>query len=102
MQDEGGVEFVGNDASASAQASNILQMIVDGTQGTSSGDGLVQCINQYGNIYEAARCYNSGSVDAGNLNDAQGATASYVSDIGNWMTGGNFGSSSKKRSCGSN
>lgn len=27
-------------------------MLIDGTQGTSEGDGLVQCINQYGNIYE--------------------------------------------------
>ncbi|TAQ89314.1 hypothetical protein B7494_g2359 [Chlorociboria aeruginascens] len=87
MQSDGGSSFVGNSASASAQAASIIQMIIDGTQGTAQGDGLVQCINQYGNIYEAARCYNSGSVDSSNLNDGEGATASYVNDIANRMTG---------------
>lgn len=29
-------------------------MIIDGTQGTADGDGLVQCINQYGNIHEVS------------------------------------------------
>lgn len=62
-------------------------MIIDGTQGTAKGSGLVQCINQYGNIYEAARCYNSGTVDPNNLNNGEGATASYVNDIANRMTG---------------
>lgn len=66
-------------------------MIIDGTQGTADGDGLVQCINQYGNIYEAARCYNSGAVDASNLNNGEGATASYVNDIANRMTGWVYG-----------
>ncbi|TGO14345.1 hypothetical protein BTUL_0054g00130 [Botrytis tulipae] len=87
MQSVAGVKFVGNSASASAQAASIRQMIVDGTQGTAKGDGLVQCINQYGNIYEAARCYNSGEVNKNNLNDAEGATPSYVTDIANRMTG---------------
>ncbi|KAL7930650.1 hypothetical protein V8C35DRAFT_131997 [Trichoderma chlorosporum] len=97
MQSDGGVSFVGNSASTASQQSSITQMVIDGTQGTALGDGLVQCINQYGNIYEAARCYNSGSVNAGNLNDGQGATPSYVNDIANRMTGwvysgSNFGS----------
>ncbi|KAK1248994.1 hypothetical protein MKX08_007214 [Trichoderma sp. CBMAI-0020] len=87
MQSDGGVTFVGNSASDSSQQSSITQMVIDGTQGTSLGDGLVQCINQYGNIYEAARCYNSGAVNSGNLNDGEGATASYVNDIANRMTG---------------
>ncbi|PQE08450.1 glycoside hydrolase protein [Rutstroemia sp. NJR-2017a BBW] len=87
MQSVGGVKFVGNSASASAQAASIHQMIVDGVQGTSKGDGLVQCINQYGNIFEAARCYNSGEVNKSNLNDPKGATPSYVNDIANYMTG---------------
>lgn len=95
---------MGNSASQSSQQTSITQMVIDGTQGTALGDGLVQCINQYGNIYEvsrsrnfdlvnanlfhkAARCYNSGSVDSGNLNDGEGATASYVNDIANRMTG---------------
>lgn len=54
MQSDGGVTFVGNSASNSAQQSSITQMIIDGTQGTALGDGLVQCINQYGNIYEVS------------------------------------------------
>ncbi|KAI9646645.1 hypothetical protein NHQ30_004642 [Ciborinia camelliae] len=87
MQSVAGVKFVGNSASASAQAASIHQMIVDGTQGTTKGDGLVQCINRYGNIYEAARCYNSGEVNKSDLNDPQGATPSYVTDIANRMTG---------------
>jgi len=37
-----GVTFVGNSASSSAQQANITQMIIDGTQGTASGWGLVQ------------------------------------------------------------
>jgi hypothetical protein len=52
MQSDGGSTFVGNSASNSAQQTSITQMVIDGTQGTSLGDGLVQCINQYGNIYE--------------------------------------------------
>jgi hypothetical protein len=52
MQSDGGSTFVGNSASTADQQSSITQMIIDGTQGTTDGDGLVQCINQYGNIYE--------------------------------------------------
>ncbi|KAL7899944.1 hypothetical protein HDV63DRAFT_416638 [Trichoderma sp. SZMC 28014] len=98
MQSDGGVTFVGNTASTSSQQSSINQMVIDGTQGTADGDGLVQCINTYGNIYEAARCYNSGTVDSGNLNNAEGATASYVNDIANRMTGWIY-SDSKFDSC---
>lgn len=54
MQSDGGATFVGNSASTSSQQSSITQMVIDGTQGTSLGDGLVQCINQYGNIYEVS------------------------------------------------
>lgn len=54
MQSDGGATFVGNSASDSSQQSSITQMVIDGTQGTSLGDGLVQCINQYGNIYEVS------------------------------------------------
>jgi hypothetical protein len=89
MQSHNGVEFDPSDPQGS-----ILQMIKDGTLGTPSGDGLVQCLSgnsdpQYGdkNIYNAIRCYNSGSVDKSNLNDAMGATTSYVSDIANRLMG---------------
>lgn len=33
--------------------------------------------------YKAMRAYNSGSVNANDLSDARGATASYVSDMAN-------------------
>jgi hypothetical protein len=38
-------------------------------------------------LYPALREYNSGSVNASNLSDGMGATASYVSDIANRLTG---------------
>ncbi|KAF2773388.1 hypothetical protein EJ03DRAFT_265228 [Teratosphaeria nubilosa] len=67
---------------------SILAMVQDGTQGTSSGDGLVQVLNLYGNAYKAARAYNSGRVPAsGDLSVAAGATACYVSDVANRLTG---------------
>ena len=74
--------------SSNSQAS-ITHMVQDGTQGTSQGDGYVQLINQYGNVYEAMRAYNSGSVDESDLDNAYGATASYVSDIANRLQGWN-------------
>ena len=63
-------------------------MVQDGTQGTASGNGLVQNLNIYGNAYSAARGYNSGYIPkSGNLSEAAGATACYVSDIANRLTG---------------
>lgn len=67
---------------------SILEMIQDGTQGTKNGDGLVQLLNTYGNPYEAARGYNSGYIPkSGDLSEAAGATACYVSDVANRLTG---------------
>lgn len=82
MQSDNGVEFRG-------QNSNILQMVRDGTQGTSSGKGLVQLINQYGDVFSASRTYNSGepNFNKNNLNAAYGSTTSYVNDIANRLTG---------------
>ena len=63
-------------------------MIQDGTQGTATGDGLVQNLNMYGSTYAAARGYNSGYLPtSGNLSEAAGATACYVSDLANRLTG---------------
>ncbi len=63
-------------------------MVKDGTQGTADGDGLTQGINASGDIYSAARIYNSGSIAPnGDLSDGNGATACYVSDIANRLTG---------------
>ena len=63
-------------------------MVQDGTQGTEHGDGLVQNLNIYGNPYAASRGYNSGYIPkSGDLSEAAGATACYVSDIANRLTG---------------
>lgn len=72
--------------------SEITQMITDGAMGTSSGDGLKQClataattdVSQY---YKAARIYNSGSIAASGLLEAGVATHCYSSDIANRLTG---------------
>lgn len=83
--------------------SRILQMIRDGVEGTTyggnggqGGPGLVQYLTQnygwvknpsVGNPYTAARAYNSGSVDAEDLDSGAGATAAYVNDIANRLLG---------------
>lgn len=79
--------------------SEIHQMILDGASGTSAGDGLKQCIEQYGgtgdvtNYYKAARCYNSGSIASnGNLGGGI-ATGCYVSDVANRLLGWSTGAS---------
>jgi len=82
MQSHDGVEYSDSDPQGS-----IIQMIRDGTVGTASGDGLKQLVAQYGNVYEALRAYNSGSVNQANLSDGLGATASYVSDCANRLLG---------------
>ncbi|KAK0947482.1 hypothetical protein LTR29_001090 [Friedmanniomyces endolithicus] len=70
-------------------ADSILAMVQDGTQGTASGgDGLVQNLDMYGSPYSAARGYNSGYIPkSGDLSEAAGATACYVSDVANRLTG---------------
>ncbi|RAH82446.1 putative exo-beta-1,3-glucanase [Aspergillus japonicus CBS 114.51] len=75
---------------ASDPQGSITQMIVDGTQGTSAGGGLVQWFNNDnvgantgGNPYNVLRGYNSGSINFNDLDDPQDATGSYVSDIAN-------------------
>lgn len=74
----------------------ILQMIRDGTSGTSSGDGVKQTIakaakdtndNSVRKFYAGARVYNSGSANYGNLNDGRGSTPCYSQDVANRLTG---------------
>ncbi|TGO24747.1 hypothetical protein BPAE_0095g00030 [Botrytis paeoniae] len=79
--------------------SEMVQMITDGTAGTSSGDGLAQCLKEsaatdVSKYYKAARIYNSGSIDSsGNLGDGV-ATHCYATDIANRLTGWFSGTSS--------
>jgi hypothetical protein len=73
-------------------ASEITQMITDGTAGTSSGDGLKQCIAESGATdvsmyYKAARIYNSGSINSNGNLGAGVATHCYASDVANRLTG---------------
>jgi LysM repeat protein len=82
MQSHNGVEYSDSDPRGS-----IFQMVRDGTEGTADGDGLVQLVRRYGNVYEALRAYNSGSVNKTDLSDGLGATASYVSDCANRLLG---------------
>ncbi|EEA19834.1 hypothetical protein TMatcc_009975 [Talaromyces marneffei ATCC 18224] len=76
---------------------SIVQMLLDGTSGTETGDGLASLLDRYVTagedggmsqvFYKAARAYNSGSVAAsGNLQDG-GATPCYASDVANRLTG---------------
>ncbi|KAJ6004706.1 hypothetical protein N7540_013075 [Penicillium herquei] len=69
--------------------SEILQMIIDGVEGTSTGPGLRTLVAQEGgtadatSFYKAARAYNSGAVaSSGDLGQGR-ATHCYVSDIVN-------------------
>ncbi|KAF5871350.1 putative exo-beta glucanase protein [Botrytis fragariae] len=79
--------------------SEMVQMITDGTAGTSSGDGLAQCLKEsaatdVSKYYKAARIYNSGSIDSsGNLGDGV-ATHCYATDVANRLTGWFTGTSS--------
>ncbi|KAL9113933.1 MAG: hypothetical protein Q9227_002067 [Pyrenula ochraceoflavens] len=83
MQSHNGASF-----SSSSPSQSILQMVQDGTQGTKTGPGLAQHLNTYGNAYSAARMYNSGVIaEDGDLSKGNGATACYVSDVANRLTG---------------
>ncbi|KAK5175766.1 uncharacterized protein LTR77_000906 [Saxophila tyrrhenica] len=78
----------GQNFDSSSPRLSILQMVQDGTQGTEHGDGLVQNLDLYSSPYKAARGYNSGYIPkSGDLSEAAGATACYVSDIANRLTG---------------
>ncbi|CAD6445116.1 0517b6fe-5561-4156-8e87-25458961090c [Sclerotinia trifoliorum] len=79
--------------------SEMVQMVTDGTAGTSSGDGLKQCLAETGvtdvsMYYKAARIYNSGSIaSGGNLGNGV-ATHCYATDVANRLTGWYTGTSS--------
>ncbi|KAJ5949650.1 hypothetical protein N7454_001234 [Penicillium verhagenii] len=79
--------------------SEIHQMIVDGVEGTTEGDGLEQLLAAEGgstaeDYYKVARCYNSGSVASdGNLGQGV-ATHCYASDVANRLLGWSSGTSS--------
>jgi LysM repeat protein len=79
--------FDGVGFNAADPAGSILQMVRDGAEGTSRGPGLKQAYAEFGNWYEAARKYNSGSVDRAQLNNALGATGKYVVDFANRLMG---------------
>jgi hypothetical protein len=98
MQSHAGTGSCGSQKQSACPESEILQMIKDGTEGTSSGHGLQQCLAANGGsgvtaYYRAARCYNSGSIaSSGNLGQG-GSTHCYVSDIANRLLGWSSGPS---------
>ena len=70
----------------------IYQMVVDGTNGTLAGPGLVQDLSYQGmrgamGYYRSARLYNSGSLPWDQNLSEGGSTSSYASDIANRLTG---------------
>ena len=76
--------------------SQIKQMLTDGVHGTSSGDGLQQCLTQCPSsgaqsYYQAAVIYNSGNLPS-NLDDNT-ATPCYASDVANRLMGWTTGTS---------
>ncbi|KAL2070348.1 hypothetical protein VTL71DRAFT_13374 [Oculimacula yallundae] len=79
--------YNGSSFNAADPQGSILQMIRDGSEGTSNGPGFKQAFAEFGNYYEAARKYNSGSVDRNQLNNPLGATAGYVRDLANRLMG---------------
>lgn len=96
MQDHDGDGTCNSDITNQVQnpcpTGTIMQMIREGSAGTSSGDGLAQCINQSGSsgataFYKAARIYNSGSIDSSGDLCKGIATHCYASDIANRLTG---------------
>ncbi len=94
MQDHNGAATCNDEGHVQnpCPTSDINQMVSEGSAGTTSGDGLAQCINESGAsdvsaFYKGARIYNSGSLDpSGNLG-AGVATHCYASDIANRLTG---------------
>ncbi|OCL09298.1 carbohydrate-binding module family 50 protein [Glonium stellatum] len=93
MQDHNGAATCNeNGVQNPCPTSTITQMIRDGAAGTSSGDGLKQCLAQAGTTdvsmyYKAARIYNSGSIVAGGNLGGGVATHCYASDVANRLTG---------------
>jgi len=93
MQDHNGAATCNeNGVQNPCPSSTITQMIRDGAAGTSSGDGLKQCLAKSGATdvsmyYKAARIYNSGSIAAGGNLGLGVATHCYASDVANRLTG---------------
>ncbi|KOS22261.1 hypothetical protein ESCO_001554 [Escovopsis weberi] len=93
MQDHNGAATCNeNGVKNPCPSATIYQMISEGVQGTTSGDGLANCINQSGRsdvsgFYRAARIYNSGSVSSTGALQNGIATHCYASDIANRLTG---------------
>ncbi|KAL1965838.1 hypothetical protein VTN77DRAFT_5159 [Rasamsonia byssochlamydoides] len=94
MQDHDGAASCNNGGAVQNPCPNstITQMISEGTAGTSTGDGLANCLNEAPGtsaqaFYQAARIYNSGSIASSGDLGAGVATHCYVSDVANRLTG---------------
>ncbi|KAH8646146.1 hypothetical protein BX600DRAFT_157240 [Xylariales sp. PMI_506] len=83
---------------SSCSSDEITGMIQDGTQGTSSGDGLQQILAEVTGsdataYYLASVVYNSGSLPSSGLLQDATATACYASDVANRLIGWSVGTS---------
>ncbi|KAF4630870.1 hypothetical protein G7Y89_g7261 [Cudoniella acicularis] len=90
MQDHAGTANCIN--TTPCPAATIQQMIAEGTSGTATGDGLKQILQRQTvtvaqAVYITARIYNSGSYHGGALEEDDGSTPCYCSDIANLLTG---------------
>ncbi len=83
-------------ASIPCPSDQISAMILEGTSGTDSGNGLANCINTAAGLggsgaeayYWAARIYNTGSYIAGSdLSAPPAGTSCYATDIANRLLG---------------
>ena len=101
MQDHDGTGScnIGGVVQTPCPASEITQMITDGTEGTASGDGLKQCIaetkvSDVSMYYGGARIYNGGLGGYHPDNLGEGCcTLCYSSDVANRLTGWHSGPS---------
>lgn len=86
---------------ADCPAEQVAAMVRDGLLGTGTGDGIKQLMQKEKEQgycgaqmwYRVARGYNSGHVDPSGALELGGATAAYVSDLSNRLTGWHTGNS---------
>ncbi len=94
MQDHAGQYYCNNNNQVTnpCPQNTITGMVSEGTAGTSTGDGLANCLNEAASwnaaggstadFYRAARIYNTGSITNGNaLEQVNAGNPCYSSDI---------------------
>ena len=93
---EGGAITIPGVITTPCPEDTIRQMVLDGTNGTVWGDGLVQDLQAQGDpgpqgYYRAAKIYNGGPTELSGVLEDGCCTESYVSDVANRLTGWAWG-----------